>query len=69
MAQEKTPNGIPYEYETAGQSGSRFYLIVKKGQFSKSEIEDAKKWLKSEHDAVTITVENNIYKKLKGDAA
>ena len=66
MSKEKTPNGIPYEYESAGQSGSRFYLIVKKGQFSKSEIEDAKKWLRENHDVVTITLEKNIYKKTKG---
>lgn len=66
MAKEKTPNGIEYEYETAGASGARYYLMVDKGAHTEAEIKEAKKYIRDNFDVVTITVEHNIRKKNKG---
>lgn len=63
MAQEKTPNGIPYDYDGGSDI---YYLTINKGEFNKERIAEAKKWLKDEKDAFMVMVELNIYNKVKG---
>jgi hypothetical protein len=65
VAGQVTPNGVRYESETAGSSGARYYLVCNKGEFTKKEIDEAKRYIKDNFDAITITVERNIYKKNK----
>lgn len=65
MAREKTPNGIEYESELAGSSGARYYLVVDKGAHTEAEIKTAKRYIRDNFDAVTVTVEHNVYKKKK----
>lgn len=66
MAREKTPSGIEYESETAGSSGARYYIVVDKGAYTEAEIKEAKKYIRDNFDAVTVTVEHNVYTKKKG---
>lgn len=65
-ATERTPEGIEYQSESAGSQGARYYLIMRKGEFNKEQIDKSKAWLRSNFDVVNITVENNIYVKKKG---
>lgn len=61
MAQEKTPKGIPYESESAGTSGARYYLMPTKNKHTKEDIEEAKSYLRNNFDVVNITVEKTTY--------
>jgi hypothetical protein len=62
---QKTPNGIKYEFELAGKTGARYFLMPEQG-ISKKDIAEAKSYIKANFDAVQITVESGIYKKQKG---
>lgn len=63
MAKETTPNGIEYESESAGQAGARYYLIIGKKQHTIAEINEAKKYIRENFDAVHISIEHNVCKK------
>lgn len=62
---QKTPNGIPYEFELAGKHGGRYFLMPPAGT-SKKDIVDAKQYLRDNFDVVQITVESGVYKKKNG---
>lgn len=62
---QKTPNGIKYEFELSGKTGARYFLMPEPGT-SKKDIAEAKEYIKSNFDAVQITIESGIYKKKKG---
>jgi hypothetical protein len=53
---EYTDNGVRYEWESAGQLGSRYYLYPDK-EHTIRDIAEAKKWLKINHDVVAIKIE------------
>lgn len=63
MATEETPNGIPYESESAGTQGARYYLMIEKGSRTIEEINEAKKYIRQNFDAVHIAIEYKCKKK------
>jgi hypothetical protein len=62
---QKTPNGIKYEFELAGKTGARYYLMPELGT-SKKDIAEAKEYIRKNFDATQITIERGIYNKKKG---
>lgn len=55
MGYEQTPNGVPYDWWTAGPLGAHFQLMPIKGIHTTEEVEEACKWLRKEHDVVSMS--------------
>jgi len=53
---EKTANGIEFDSELAGDKGARFILKPTKKN-TKKEIHEARVWLHSNRDVVSIKIE------------
>jgi hypothetical protein len=66
MAKQKTPNGIEFEFELAGESGARYYLTPHTSQNNKSMILEAKAYIRANFDAVSIYVEPIVHNKKRG---
>lgn len=56
MKFEQTPNGVKYEFYASGPQGATF-IIYKEEHHTAHNIQEAKDWLRKEHDVVSIKVE------------
>jgi hypothetical protein len=65
MGKQKTPNVIEFEFELAGQSGARYYLMPTVDQNKKPEIKEAKNYLRVNFDVASIAVEPIVHNNKK----
>lgn len=52
-----TPNGVVFDWELAGPGGASF-ILVREPHHTDADIDEAKRYLKSERDVVRLSVEN-----------